>query len=118
MRIIGERSPDDCVDTGFIKVYLLNEKVTEDFLKFLQNFGELQILDGIREPFYTVDKEYFFTLKGLVGKMEMKVVYRKDRMDEAKGFIETLMRCYSMKDGGRGLEEAKAAERKIKEKIL
>jgi len=116
MKILREVKSEDCFDGTFIKDYILDGKVGDGFLKYLSNFGELTVLDGIKKPFYSFDKTYFFTIKGIVGEESMKVIYRRNNMDVTFGFLELLLLNY-LPHNGAGVAKVRGAEKAIMDKI-
>jgi hypothetical protein len=119
MKIVKEAVPDDCFGLGLIKDYQLNQPVTMDFLTYLSEFGELCILTDMKRPFYTFDKEYFFTIKGIVGDARMKVIYRPNNMELVSDFLALLIQNYPL-SGDSGMDEMRRDEqaliRRIKER--
>ncbi|MFH1055777.1 MAG: hypothetical protein V1744_06780 [Candidatus Altiarchaeota archaeon] len=93
MRIISELESNDCVG-GFIKDYKLDCKVNMKFTDYLRNFGQLTVLKDIKQPFYSLDREDYFTIKGLVGSDMIKVIYRPDNQETAAKFLKKIVADY------------------------
>jgi hypothetical protein len=117
MRILGENEPEDCIDGGLIKEYRMDSVTTVDFLDYLGCFGELNVLKDLKSPFYSVNKEYFFTIKGVLGEMRMRVAYRKENMKTAEEFFHKLLESYSPKDVEKSRKKAEMAEKAALSKI-
>ena len=95
MRIVSEAGSEDCFDGTLIKDYVLDASVSTGFVECLRNFGEVTFLSSLKKPFYSVDVEYLFTIKGLLGEKRMKVIYRKGALADSLGFLHQLLDSYS-----------------------
>jgi hypothetical protein len=111
MRIVSEEESEECLGGGFMKDVRLDEPVTMDFVDYLRNFGEVTLIKGLKRPFYTFDREYFFTLKGIVGEKAMKVVHRPAHVGLTSGFLAKIMANFSA--GEKGLTETKKMEASV-----
>ena len=99
MRIVGEAKAEGCLDTGPVREYLLDGKLTSRFLECLGRFGELTVLGGGVNPMFTLEREYYFTVKGIVGGNTLKVSYRgEDTAPMRRLLNEILEEC---SDGGK-----------------
>jgi len=50
VRIVKSIQTKVCVDGLLMKEYVLDEPLTESFLKFLENFGTVRTLDKLKNP--------------------------------------------------------------------
>ena len=91
MNIIKEIHSEDCFDGNFIKEFTLDNNITIEWIEFLKNFGELTLLDSLDKPFFSFDKKYFFTIKGLIGENKIKVIFRRNNMDKTIDFLYVLL---------------------------
>ena len=115
MRIIKEVFSEDCFDGNFIKEYKLDEKVTDDWVQFLKHFGKMTYLKNLDQPFYSFDKEYFFTIKGLINEKKIKVIFRRNNMEKTMNFLYVLLKNYNGKNNN--IKEIEEKEKKIISKI-
>jgi len=91
MNIIKEIHSEDCFDGNFIKDYTLDMNITLEWVEFLKNFGDITLLDSLEKPFFSFDKKYFFTIKGIVGEKKIKVIFRRNYMDKTMDFLHVLL---------------------------
>ena len=115
MKIVEEIHSEDCFDGNFIKEYILDEVVTKAWVDFLKDFGRVTFLDGLAQPFYSFDKKYFFTIKGLLDDTKIKVIYRRNTMDMTAEFLQVLLDAFSKTGADRS--SAKKLERDLLDKI-
>ena len=115
MKIVEEIHSEDCFDGNFIKEYVLDEVVTKAWVDFLKDFGQVTFLDGLAQPFYSFDKKYFFTIKGLLGDTKIKVIYRRNTMNMTAEFLQVLLNTFSETDADRSI--VKQLERYLLDKI-
>ncbi len=114
MKILSEIYSEDCFDGNFIKEYKLDKKVDSTWVKLLEKFGKITVLDSLERPFYSFDKKYFFAIKGILNENKIKVVYRRDHMDLTKDFLNALIES-DYKESK--IKDLKAIEKNIIEKI-
>ncbi len=114
MKILKETASEDCFSAGLIKEYKLDSPITASFLDHLRQFGELTVMEGLATPYFTFDKELFFTIKGLIGKDVIKVIYRPEAQDHAPEFLQVLLENCGA--GQRGLAAVIAAEKSFQRK--
>ena len=91
MKIIREYYSEDCFDGNFIKEYELDEAVSREWILSLKPFGRLTYLSSLENPFYSFDKKYFFTIKGIQGERKIKVIFRRNNMDITMPFLDSLI---------------------------
>ena len=115
MKIVEELHSEDCFDGNFIKEYILDEVVTKAWVDFLKDFGHVTFLDGLDHPFYSFDKKYFFTIKGLLDDKKIKVIYRRNTMDMTAEFLQVLLDTFSGTETDRSF--VKQLERDLLDKI-
>lgn len=115
MKILKKINSEDCFDGNFIKEYKLDEKIDFEFVEFLKNFGQIIILHELEQPFFSFDKKYFFTIKGIVDSDEIKVIYRRNNMDHTAPLFEIIIENYYHEHG---IIIVKEAEQKILNKLV
>ena len=99
MNIVEEIHSEDCFDGNFIKEYTLNATITKEWIEFLKDFGELTLLDSLDKPFFSFDKKYFFTIKGLIGEKKIKVIFRRNNMEKTIDFLYVLLNKFEENSG-------------------
>jgi len=95
MKIIDELLSEDCFDGNFIKEFTVDRSLTEDWIIYLEQFGKVQCLTNLEKPFYSFDKKYFFTIKGLLNENKIKVIFRRNNMDLTIKFFDALIDYYN-----------------------
>jgi len=94
MRILRSVRHKHCADGTFMKEFLLDRPVSADFLRFLEPFAAVEMLPGIGDGFYRVEKAGCFSVKGLVGDTAMEVRFRPEAMDLTVDFLYSLLYWY------------------------
>ncbi len=115
MRILKSVQTKVCVDGSLMKEYVLDEPLTEGFLKFLEQFGTVRFLDQLKKPYFSFEKEHFISIKGFVGDSNVEVRYRKDFQDLVGDYFHLLL--YYHGKGERGLSALKGQEDSLWEKM-
>ena len=95
MKIIEELISEDCFDGNFIKEYTVDKSLNKDWIIYLEQFGKVQLLSNLEKPFYSFDKQYFFTIKGLLNENKIKVIFRRNNMDLTIEFFNVLIDHYN-----------------------
>jgi hypothetical protein len=98
-----------------MKEYVLDEPLTEDFLKFLENFGTVRLLEQLRKPYFSYEKEMFISIKGFVGDCNVEVRYKKEVQDLVADYFHLLL--YYEHEGERGIAKLKGVEESIRDKM-
>src|SRR5512136_2375122 len=102
-----------CVDGSLMKEYVLDEPLTEGFLKFLENFGTVRFLEQLRKPYFSFEKELFISIKGFVGDSNVEVRYKKEIHDLVVDYFHLLLYYYDQ--GEKGISTLKGHEDSIRE---
>jgi hypothetical protein len=98
-----------------MKEYVLNEPLTEGFLKFLEKFGTVRSLEQLRKPYFSFEKEQFISIKGFVGDCNVEVRYKKEFQDLVADYFHLLLFYY--REGEPGITKLKGVEQSIREKM-
>lgn len=114
MNVVEEIFSEDCFDGNFIKEYTVDKTLTEDWITYLKQFGTMTYLDNLDQPFYSFDKKYFFTIKGLLNENKIKVIFRRNNMEKTMDFFHYLLEYF---DNNRNIEAVKEKEQKILDTI-
>src|SRR5512137_2436551 len=81
VRIVKSIQTKVCVDGSLMKEFVLDEPLTEGFLKFLGHFGTVKSLDKLKKPYFSFEKDLFISIKGFTGDNTVEVRYRKEFQD-------------------------------------
>ena len=115
VRILKSVQTKDCVDGSLMKEYVLDEPLTEGFLKFLENFGLVRFLEQLRKPYFSFEKELFISIKGFVGDSNVEVRYKKEFQDLMVDYFHLLLYYYDQ--GERGISTMKGHDDIIRKKM-
>lgn len=115
MRIVKSVQTKVCVDGSLMKEYVLDEPLTEGFLKFLENFGTVRFLEQLRKPYFSFEKELFISIKGFKGDSTVEVRYKKEFHDLMADYFHLLLYYYDQ--GEKGISTLKGHENSLREKM-
>ncbi|MCX6683493.1 MAG: hypothetical protein NTZ37_02005 [Methanoregula sp.] len=115
MRILRSVQSKICVDGSQMKEYVLDKPLTEDFLKFLEQFGTVRFLDQLKKPYFSFEKEQFISIKGFVGDSNVEVRYKKEFHDLVGDYFHLLLYYYDQ--GTSGISLLKGQEESIRERM-
>lgn len=115
MRILTSVQTKVCVDGSLMKEYVLDTPLTEDFLKFLENFGTVRFLEQLKKPYFSFEKDLFISIKGFVGDNNVEVRYKKEFQDLVGDYFHLLLYYYDQ--GDRGISTLKGQEDSIRERM-
>jgi len=115
VRILKSVQTKVCVDGSLMKEYVLDEPLTEGFLKFLENFGTVRFLEQLRKPYFSFEKELFISIRGFAGDDTVEVRYNKDFQDLVGDYFHLLLYYYDQ--GDRGILTLKGQEDSLLKKM-
>jgi hypothetical protein len=115
VRVLKSVQTKVCVDGSLMKEYVLDEPLTEGFLKFLEQFGTVRFLEQLKRPYFSFEKEYFISIKGFVGDSNVEVRYNKECQDLVLDYFYLLLFYYGK--GKDGVFSLKQYEDTIREKL-
>jgi len=115
VRILRSVQSKICVDGSQMKEYILDKPLTEDFLKFLEQFGTVRFLDQLKKPYFSFEKEYFISIRGFIGDSNVEVRYKKEFHDLVGDYFHLLLYYYDQ--GERGISALKGQEESIRKKM-
>ncbi|MDD1672724.1 MAG: hypothetical protein LUO82_06965 [Methanomicrobiales archaeon] len=98
-----------------MKEYVLDEPLTEGFLKFLEQFGTVRFLEQLKKPYFSFEKEHFISIKGFVNDCNVEVRYKKEFQDLVADYFHLLL--YYERQGDSGISVLKRHEDTIWRKI-
>ncbi|MEN6395523.1 MAG: hypothetical protein ABFC78_03455 [Methanoregula sp.] len=113
MRILKSVQTKVCVDGSLMKEYVLDEPLTEGFLKFLEKFGTVRSLEQLKKPYFSFEKEQFISIKGFVGDCNVEVRYKKEVQDLVADYFHLLL--YYEREGEPGIRKLKGIEESIRD---
>ena len=115
VRIVKSVQTKVCVDGSLMKEYVLDEPLTESFLKFLENFGTVRFLEQLRKPYFSFEKEMFISIKGFTGDSNVEVRYKKENHDLVGDYFHLLLYYYDQ--GNQGIPALKGQEDSIRKRM-
>ena len=115
MRILKSVQTKVCVDGSLMKEYVLDEPLTEGFLKFLEQVGTVRSLEQLKKPYFSFEKEQFISIKGFVGDRNVEVRYKKEFQDLVADYFHLLLFYY--REGDPGVAKLKGVEASIRKKM-
>lgn len=115
MRIVRSTQTKACVDGSLMKEYVLDEPLSDGFLKFLTHFGSVRRLTHLEKPYFSFEKEHFISIKGFVGDEVVEVRYKKTAQDLVMDFFHLLL--FYDRQGEAGVRKMKGIEGSIAEKM-
>ena len=95
MKIVKEILSEDCFDGNFIKEFTVDRVLNDDWISYLKQFGKVQCLTNLEKPFYSFDKKYFFTIKGLLKENNIKVIFRRNNMNATMEYFYALLHYFN-----------------------
>jgi len=98
-----------------MKEYVLDEPLTEGFLKFLVNFGTVRSFEQLRKPYFSFEKEQFISIKGFLWESNVEVRYKKEFQDLVADYFHLLL--YYEREGEPGIAKLKGVEESIRDKM-
>jgi hypothetical protein len=98
-----------------MKEYVLDEPLTEGFLKFLEKFGTVRALEQLKRPYFSFEKEQFISIKGFVGDCNVEVRYKKEFQDLVADYFHLLL--YYERESESGIAKLKGVEESIRDKM-
>jgi len=98
-----------------MKEFLLDRPVSAGFLRFLEKVATVELLPGIGEGFYRVEKAGCFSVKGLVGDTAMEVRFQPKAMDLTVDFLYSLLYWY--RDGDPDLPKVHQLDAALTERL-
>ena len=98
-----------------MKEYVLDEPLSESFLKFLEQFGTVRYLDQMKKPYFSFEREHFINVKGFVGDTIVEVRYKKVGQDLIKDYFHLLL--FYSQQGASGIRTMTGIGESIQKKM-
>ena len=115
MRILTSIQTKICVDGSLMKEYVLDEPLTNNFLKFLEQFGTVRHLVQLKKPYFSFEKEHFISIKGFIGDCNVEVRYKKEFQDLVTDYFHLLL--FYEREGQTGISRLKGIEEALRIKM-
>ena len=115
VRIVKSVQTKVCVDGSLMKEYVLDEPLTEGFLKFLEHFGTVRSPGNLKKPYFSFEKELFISMKGFCGDCSVEVRYKKEFQDLVADYFHLLL--FYEREGEQGISRLKGIEESIQGKM-
>ena len=115
MRVLKSVQTKVCVDGSLMKEYVLDEPLTEGFLRFLELFGTVRYLEQLKKPYFSFEKEHFISIKGFIGDCNVEVRYKKEFQDLVADYFHLLL--YYERAGQPGISRLKSIGEGIRDKM-
>ncbi|UUX91504.1 hypothetical protein [Methanoplanus endosymbiosus] len=104
-----------CKDGSTRDDLVMDEPVSIEFIKYLSNFGEVKIREGMRMTPFSFDKPDFISIKGILGDDEIEMRVKKEFQRETSGYFDLLLFNYN--DGTPDVNAMRGREAEIRAKI-
>jgi hypothetical protein len=98
-----------------MKEYVLDEPLTEGFLKFLGMFGTVRTLEQLKKPYFSFEKDQFISIKGFIGDCNVEVRYKKEFQDLVADYFHLLL--FYERQSERGIANLNGIEESIRDKM-
>ena len=115
MRVLKSVQTKVCTDGSLMKEFVLDEPLTEGFLKFLEQFGTVRLREQLKKPYFSFEKEQFISIKGFVGDCNVEVRYKKEFQDLVADYFHLLL--FYEREGQPGISRLKGIEEVIRNKM-
>jgi hypothetical protein len=98
-----------------MKEYVLDEPLTEEFLKFLGHFGTVRFMEHLKKPYFSFEQEYFISIKGFAGDANVEVRYNKNFQDLLADYFHLLL--YYERQGVPGIVKMNGIVQSIRDRM-
>ena len=115
MRVLTSVQTKICVDGSLMKEYVLDEPLSNHFLKFLEQFGTVRYLEQLKKPYFSFEKEHFISIKGFIGDCNVEVRYKKEFQDLVTDYFHLLL--FYEREGQTGISRLKGIEEALRVKM-
>ncbi|HJJ36041.1 MAG TPA: hypothetical protein O0X27_02565 [Methanocorpusculum sp.] len=90
MKLLSSLQHKACADGSYMKEYQISEPLTEEFFRYLQQFGTVEQVSKLDDGYYTFSRKNWFSIKGLVGDNRVEVRFNPATMDVTTDFLRML----------------------------
>lgn len=85
---------EDCLDGTFIYELVFDKPITRDFILFFKDKGEFLYLSHLPRPFFKVELEGKFYLKGIEGNTYCRTLLHQEKVNEILEEINSIIRSF------------------------
>lgn len=79
MKIIEIRHIEDCFDGSFIKEIIFDQQIDNEFIKSLEDIGDLNYYQDFARPFFKVELKNVLSVKGVEGNYTIRVLVKNNK---------------------------------------
>lgn len=97
MKIIKTTDLEYCLNGPYIKELTFNTEITNEFIYYLGDLGELEYYKSFVQPFYTIEHPFEFILKGIQGKNKAKIILCRKNIEFHFDNFKSLIYKYNLK---------------------
>lgn len=97
MKIIEITNLEYCLNGPYIKELTFDSGITDDFIYYLGELGELEYYKNFVKPFYRIEHPLEFILKGIQGKNTAKIILCRKNIDYHLEKFKILVDNYNLK---------------------
>jgi hypothetical protein len=115
VRIVKSVQTKVCVDGSLMKEFVLDEPLTQNFLRFIEYFCTVKQYPHLQRPYFSFEQEHFISIKGFVGDASVEVRYRKENTDLIADYFHLLLFYSGV--GETGLRKMQGISDSIRKKI-
>ena len=94
MKIEKIRELENCFDGDFMKEILFASMVTRDFIDYLGKMGDMQYLSSLTRPFYKININDNFIIKGIEGNKTARVIFNRENISKSLKFFKKIIKKY------------------------
>ncbi len=91
---------DDCLDGLIMKKIDFDQPVDENFIAFMGQFGELEYHPDFARPYFRIDFEKSFILKGVEGNLQITLILSRENPDKSITDFKNLLEDYQISKFG------------------
>jgi hypothetical protein len=91
MKILKVEHFEDCIEGAGKKELVTDEEITQEFIQYLGQFGKTKYFPTFAKPFFKLEVEGEFILKGVEGNKSVQLILKKDDnniFERVKTFLE------------------------------
>ena len=97
MKIIKVTDLEYCLNGPYIKELTFDSEIKDNFIYYLGELGELEYYPNFAKPFYNIEHQFEFILKGIKGKNTTKIILCRKDIDYHFKKFKKLIEEYNFK---------------------
>ena len=99
-KVLNVRHVEDCFDGDFMKEYEIDTPLDTSIMERLAHKAVLKYYADFPRPYFRIDKQDAYTIKGVIGKTTFQVILSRS----APSDIEVVLKTYIEKGDFHGCE--------------